>query len=137
MMQTIALMPGTPPGDVDELFRAPGVLSQTISSVRIPGKGVDEAAVRVIARLEKGDAPGEEKEGAFPDSWDEWKASRAKREPKPIPTAQSNGTSLLEHPSELSTSYAYWREADGALVRIKPPAGDEKWCVNHYFPLPG
>lgn len=138
-METVALLPGTPPGGVEEMFRPPGSMTAVVTS-SIMGTKDDAIANAVIESLKSGkptpQLSPEQISILWPGEWKKWREKLAKRGFKPVPTAQSQGKSLLEGPSELFESSAYWRESDGALVRLEPPGGFDRWCVNRYFPLP-
>lgn len=134
-VELVALMPGTPPGEMEEAFRAPGSLSETTIVMLLERDGVDEAVTQVLSALSEGKPAPTTSQSTLPESWDGWKAKWSKHSPKAVRTAQSAGTSLLEGPSELTASSAYWRESDGTLLRLQPPFANG-WCVNRYVPLP-
>lgn len=134
-VELVALMPGTPPGEMEEAFRAPGSLSETTMVVLLEGEGVDEAVTQVLSALSEGKPAPTTSLSTLPESWDGWKKKWSKHKPKAVRTAQSAGTSLLEGPSELTSSSAYWRESDGVLLRLQPPFA-RGWCVNRYVPIP-
>lgn len=140
VLHLTALLSEPSPGEFEETFRAPGSLSSTVMVSVMASESADETAILVLAALADGKpTPGlsdDQSSSIFPNTWDEWRDTWTRRDPKPIPTAQSGGTSLIERPSELTSALAYWREVDGSLIRVQPPYTDDGWCVSRYHPLP-
>lgn len=136
-LSTIALKPGTPPGKADEAHRAPGVMWTGYQTTLVQGAN-GEALKLVMDQLAAGKGadltPQQLKEGARKVSWAEWKKDWEGFDPEPVPTAQSDGKSLLERlaePGPFPHPGAYWRESKGSLIKIS-----RGWCVEHYYPLP-
>ncbi len=103
--------------------------------------GMAASAERITGELREGKplsplTPEEAEVGTLPKAWSEWRAKWEIFGGVEISTVQSDGKSLLERPSETNSGIAYWREAEGTLVRVAPPSGEWGWCVNHYYPVP-
>jgi hypothetical protein len=87
----------------------------------------------------------ERADGLFPSTWRGW-ADRLPSIPTPLPTARSDGTSLLEGPGRIPafwddakklSAFGYLRQIDEELIYVRPESGPGLGaCVEHLWKLP-
>ncbi|MFW5740564.1 MAG: hypothetical protein ACOC1F_09380 [Myxococcota bacterium] len=142
------LRPGTSPAKADPAHQPAGVVVTMMSSTaptplrhRVADKTM--AALRAGTKLEL--TAEESADGLFPTDWRGW-ADRLTSANTPLPTARSDGTSLLESPGHIpafwddadeSSAFGFLREIDDELIYVRPPAGPgREACVGHFWKLP-
>jgi hypothetical protein len=152
VFEIYGLRPGTPPGETAPAHRPGGVVVRGMA-VFAPTPLRQSIAAKTMAAIQartpRLELSAEElTDGVLPNDWQAW-AARASGFNTPIPTAKSDGRSLLESPgsipalwddAETTTAMAFLREIDDELIFIGPPTNEgalgQQACVSHLWKLP-